>query len=75
MFSAAVTVKWEVSLLTVHQVLLDVTFQLLALVVTVISLLPPLSRKVDGCVGYLQGDCFISIPISPSTGDLFLTAA
>src|SRR5690554_5853774 len=38
-------------------------------------LAPPLSRKVDGCVGYLQGDCFISIPVSPSTGDLFLTAA
>src|SRR5690554_2241209 len=48
LFSAAVTVKWEVSLLTVHQFLLDVTLQLLALVANVISLLPPSAAKWMG---------------------------
>src|SRR5690554_463940 len=70
LFSAAVTVKWEVSLLTVHQFLLDVTLQLLAFVATVISLLPPSAAKWMGEADTSRVVVLLPppLPFSPLTG-------
>src|SRR5690554_8206145 len=68
LFSVAVTVKWEAPLLTVHQVLLDVTLQFLAFVATVISLIPPSAVKWMGEAD--TSKVIVSFPSSPGISPL-----